>query len=87
MTSPVGQITVRDTWLTAAINAGQWQNWSSPPFPWRDARFYGYQNTGPGAAAAADVPQLTPAQAAQYTVTRYLGAWRPRLTPHRAGAR
>lgn len=87
VTSPVGQITVRDTWLTAAINAEQWQNWSSPPFPWQDARFYEYQNTGPGAAAAADVPQLTPAQAAQYTVTSYLGAWRPRLTPHRAGAK
>jgi pectin methylesterase-like acyl-CoA thioesterase len=87
VTSPVGQITVRDTWLTAAINAGQWQNWSSLPFPWQDARFYEYQNTGPGAAAAADVPQLTSAQAAQYTVTSYLGDWRPRLAAHLAGAR
>jgi hypothetical protein len=74
----VGQITIRDTDLPAAINAGQWQNWSSPPFPWQDARFYEYQNTGPGSAAAADVPQLTPAQAAGYTVAGYLGGWRPR---------
>ena len=79
VTTPVGQITIRDTWLTAAINAEQWQNWSSPPFPWQDARFYEYQNTGPGAAAAADVPQLTAAQAAHYTVAGYLGDWRPRL--------
>lgn len=79
VTSPVGQITVRDTWLTAAISPQQWQNWSSPPFPWQDARFYEYQNTGPGSAAAADVPQLTAAQAANYTVAAYLGNWRPRL--------
>ena len=79
VTSPVGQITVRDTWLTAAISPQQWQNWSSPPFPWQDARFYEYQNTGPGSAAAASVPQLTAAQAARYTVAAYLGDWRPRL--------
>jgi pectin methylesterase-like acyl-CoA thioesterase len=77
--TPVGQITIRGTYLPAAINAGQWQNWSSPPFPWQDARFYEYQNTGPGSAAAADVPQLTAAQAANYTAGAYLGTWRPRL--------
>jgi pectinesterase len=83
VTSPVGQITIRGTYLPGAINAGQWQNWSSPPFPWQDARFYEYQNTGPGSAAAADVPQLTAAQAAHYTVAAYLAGWRPRLAgPH-----
>jgi hypothetical protein len=79
VTSPAGQITIRGTYLPAAINPGQWQNWSSPPFPWPDARFYEYQNTGPGSVAAADVPQLTAAQAATYTVGAYLGNWRPRL--------
>ena len=78
VTTPAGQITIRDTYLPAAINAGQWQNWSSPPFPWQDARFYEYRNSGPGSAAAADVPQLTPAQASRYTVAAYLGGWRPR---------
>jgi pectinesterase len=78
VTSPVGQITIRNTYLTAAINAQHWENWSSPPFPWQDARFYEYQNAGPGAADVdADVPQLTAAQAAQYTVASYLGGWRP----------
>lgn len=79
VTSPVGQITIRNTWLTAAINAGQWQNWTSPPFPWQDARFYEYQNVGPGAVVAADVPQLTAAAAARYTIGSYLPGWRPRL--------
>ncbi len=78
VTRPVGQITIRNTYLTAAINAQHWENWSSPPFPWQNARFYEYQNTGPGAAdVAADVPQLTAAQAARYTVASYLGGWRP----------
>jgi pectin methylesterase-like acyl-CoA thioesterase len=78
VTSPVGQITIRNTYLTAAINAQHWENWSSPPFPWQDARFYEYQNSGPGAADVdADVPQLTAAQAARYTVASYLGGWRP----------
>jgi pectin methylesterase-like acyl-CoA thioesterase len=79
VTNPVGQITIRNTWLTPAINAQQWQNWSSPPFPWQDARFYEYRNAGPGAENIdADVPQLTPAQAAQYTVATYLAGWHPR---------
>ena len=87
VTTPVGQITIRGTYLPAAINAGQWQNWSSPPFPWQDARFYEYQNTGPGSAAVAGVPQLTPAPARQYTVGSYLGDWRPWLAGLRGPAR
>ncbi len=78
VTNPVGQITIRDTVLPAAIGAEQWQNWTSPPFRWQDARFYEFENTGPGAAGvAADVPQLTPAQAASYTVRSYLRGWVP----------
>jgi pectin methylesterase-like acyl-CoA thioesterase len=84
VTNPVGQITIRDTSLPAAIGAEQWQNWSSPPFPWRDARFNWFRNTGPGAAGiAADVPRLAPAQAAGFTVEAYLQGWRPRLAPPR----
>ena len=37
-----------------------------------------YHNTGPGSAVNADVPQLTAAQAAQYTVASYLGGWWPK---------
>ena len=74
---PVPQITIRDSSLPAAISPQQWQNWTSPPFPWQDARFYEYANHGPGAAAASDVPQLTAAQARQYTVGTYLAGWNP----------
>ena len=73
---PVPQITVRDTYLAAAISPQQWQNWSSPPFPWQDARFAEYQNYGPGAAGVT-VAQLTAAQARQYTVAAYLSGWWP----------
>lgn len=76
--SPVGQIMIRDTALPAAISPQQWQNWSSPPFPWTSARFHEYANTGPGAAAAG-VAQLTPAQARDYTVASYLGGWHPEV--------
>jgi pectinesterase len=74
---PVPQITVRDTYLAAAISPQQWQNWSSPPFPWQDARFAEYRNYGPGAAGVT-VPQLTAAEARQDTVAAYLAGWRPR---------
>ncbi|WP_206061246.1 hypothetical protein [Nonomuraea basaltis] len=46
-------------------------------FSWQDARFAEYRNSGPGAAGTADRPQFTDAQAAEYTVERYLGRWRP----------
>jgi pectate lyase len=78
---PVPEITVRDTYLAAAISPQQWQNWSSPPFPWQDARFAEYQNYGPGAVGVT-VPQLTAAQARQNTVAAYLSGWWP---PARAG--
>jgi pectinesterase len=74
---PLPQITIRNTELPPEINPEQWQNWSSPPFRWQDARFYEYGNHGPGAAAASDVPQLTAAQARNYTVASYLGDWHP----------
>jgi len=83
--NPLPQITIRDTELSAEINPQQWQNWSSPPFPWQDARFYEYANTGPGSAAASDVPQLTAAQARNYTVASYLGSWHPVITAFRKG--
>ncbi|MBV9792690.1 MAG: pectin esterase [Actinobacteria bacterium] len=73
---PVPQITVRDSYLAAAISPQQWQNWFSPPFPWQDARFAEYGNVGPGAAGVT-VPQLTAAQARSYTVASYLAGWRP----------
>ncbi len=80
-TNPVAQMTIRDTYLGAAISSAHYENWSSPFFKWTDARYFEYQNTGPAAAdVAADVPQLTDSQAASYTIRTYFGDWRP-FTP------
>lgn len=77
-TNPVAQMTIRDTYLGAAISPAHYENWSSPFFLWTDARYSEYRDSGPAAAdVAADVPQLTRDQAASYTVAAYLGDWRP----------
>lgn len=77
-TNPVAQMTIRNTYLGAAISPAHYENWSSPFFKWTDARYFEYQNTGPAAAdVAADVPQLTDTQAAAYTIRTYFGDWRP----------
>lgn len=77
-TNPVAQLTIRETYLGAAISPAHYENWSSPFFKWTDARYSEYRNSGPAAAdVAADVPQLTDAQAASYTIRNYLGDWHP----------
>ena len=77
-TDPVAQMTIRETYLGAAISPAHYENWSSPFFKWTDARYSEYHNTGPAAAdVAADVPQLTDTQAASYTIRTYFGDWRP----------
>jgi pectinesterase len=77
-TNPVAQMTIRNTYLGAAISPAHYENWSSPFFKWTDARYSEYRNIGPAAAdVAADVPQLTSRQAASYTVAAYFGDWTP----------
>ncbi|GAA1957536.1 pectinesterase family protein [Catenulispora subtropica] len=77
-TNPVAQMTIRNTYLGAAISPAHYENWSSPFFKWTDARYSEYRNIGPAAAdVAADVPQLTSQQAASYTVAAYFGDWTP----------
>lgn len=74
------QVTVRDTWLPAAISAAPWQDWSSPPVSWQSVRYAEYNNRGPGAGINANRPQLTPAQAARQTPATYLAGqdtWTP----------
>ncbi|MEV7085686.1 pectinesterase family protein [Streptomyces sp. NPDC093085] len=75
----VGQLVIRDTSLPAAVRvAAPWTDFGS--FPWRSARFSEYANTGPGAAVNANRPQLSAAQAAEYTATAYLAGtdgWNP----------
>lgn len=81
--SAIAQVVVRDTVLPAAINQAPWTDMTSS-FSWRNARFFEYQNTGPGSGANADRPQLTTMQAASHTKWAYLAgsdAWNPTGEP------
>ncbi|WP_410674368.1 pectinesterase family protein [Amycolatopsis sp. cmx-4-68] len=74
----IAQVVFRETELPAAIKPAPWTDMSG--FSWKDARFFEYHNTGPGAGTGADRPQLTAAQAATYTAQRYLAGgdgWNP----------
>ncbi|MET9001030.1 pectinesterase family protein [Amycolatopsis sp. NPDC004169] len=74
----VAQVLFRETSLPAAIKPAPWTDMSG--FSWKDARFGEYRNTGPGAGAGADRPQLSAAQAANYTPQKYLAGgdgWNP----------
>lgn len=88
--SAVAQVVIRETVLPAAIkSAAPWTDMSG--FSWRSARFFEYRNTGPGAAVNGNRPQLTAAQAADYTAARYLAGtdgWNPTGsgTPGSAGS-
>lgn len=76
--NPVAQMTIRETYLGASISPAHYEDWSKPYFRWIDARYSEYHDTGPAAAdAAADVPQLTDARAASYTIQSYFGTWQP----------
>ncbi|SER12753.1 pectate lyase [Lentzea xinjiangensis] len=71
----VAQVVVRDTELPAAIKPAPWTDMSG--FPWREARFAEYRNTGPGAGTGADRPQLSDEQARRHTRDAYLSGWNP----------
>ncbi|WDZ83509.1 pectinesterase family protein [Micromonospora cathayae] len=74
----IGQVVFRDSVLGAHVKDSPWTDMSG--FSWRDARFFEYRNTGPGATVTADRPQLTDAQAPGYTAQTYLAGpdgWNP----------
>jgi pectinesterase len=74
----IGQTLIRDSWIGAHIGATAWSDFGT--WPWREARLAEYHNRGPGAIPSPDRPQLTDAQAAEYTMAAFLrGAdgWRP----------
>lgn len=71
----IAQVVVRNTALPAAIKSTPWTDFSG--FSWRDARLFEYRNNGPGAGTGPDRPQLTDAEAPQFTVAAYLGDWTP----------
>jgi pectin methylesterase-like acyl-CoA thioesterase len=75
------QVVVRGTTLPLAIKHNTpWSDMSG--YTWESARLSSYDNTGRGSvyASAAESPQLTAAQAAQYTAQAYLAGsdgWDP----------
>ncbi|MFB7461882.1 pectinesterase family protein [Streptomyces sp. NPDC056224] len=77
--SAVGQLVIRNTSLPAAVKTeGPWTDMGG--FSWKSARFAEYANTGPGAGAGANRPQLGPDQAAAHTARAYLAGtdgWDP----------
>ncbi|MEV6312827.1 pectinesterase family protein [Streptomyces sp. NPDC051840] len=73
------QVLYRESTLTAALATAQpWTDMSTNS--WKNARFSEYRNTGPGATVNSNRPQLTDAQAANYTPQKYLAGtdgWNP----------
>lgn len=71
----IAQVVFRNTSLPAAIKPAPWTDMSG--FPWREARFFEYGNTGPGAGTGPDRPRLTADEAKRFTKSAYLGGWNP----------
>ncbi len=79
----IAQVVVRETWLAAAIRDDPWTDMHS--FSWREARFFEYRNSGPGAAPSSAAspsarPQLSDAEASAFTARTYLAGadgWDP----------
>ncbi|MCO8272815.1 pectinesterase family protein [Actinoplanes sp. TRM 88003] len=76
---PNAQVLYRESNLSATIKTAQpWTDMSGNS--WKNARFLEYKNTGSGAGANSNRPQLSDAQAATYTPQRYLAGsdgWNP----------
>ncbi|WP_407566751.1 pectinesterase family protein [Polymorphospora sp. A560] len=76
---PDGQVVYRESTLGATIKTAQpWTDMSGNS--WRNARFFEYRNTGPGAGTNSNRPQLSDSQAANHTPQRYLAGsdgWNP----------
>jgi pectinesterase len=74
----IGQTIIRNSAIGAHIGSVAWSDFGT--WPWRDARFAEYRNTGPGAIVSDDRPQLTHEEAAGYTVANVLRGtddWQP----------
>ncbi|MFC4585375.1 pectinesterase family protein [Sphaerisporangium corydalis] len=76
---PSAQVVYRESSLSSVIKtATPWTDMSGNS--WKNARFFEYKNTGAGAGVNSNRPQLTDAQAANYTPQKYLAGsdgWNP----------
>lgn len=76
---PNAQVVYRESTLSSTIKTSQpWTDMSGNS--WKNARFFEYRNTGAGATVNANRPQLSDAQAANYTPQKYLAGsdgWNP----------
>ncbi|MFI6551099.1 pectinesterase family protein [Streptomyces prunicolor] len=74
------QAVVRDTTIHSGVDADQPWTDMTPDYPWSWARFKEYNNIGAGTAVNANTPQLTAAEASDYTAQKYLAGtdgWNP----------
>lgn len=73
------QVVYRESNLSADLNTTQpWTDMSGAT--WQNARYFEYRNTGPGATINGNRPQLSDAQAPNYTPQKYLAGadgWNP----------
>jgi len=74
----IAQILYRGVTMDAHIRDDPWTDMSG--FSWRDARFFEYSSSGPGATVNGNRPQMSSATAQQYVPTAYLAGsdgWNP----------
>ena len=74
------QAVVRQSEIQAGVKDAQpWTN-MLPEYPWQNARFWEYYNTGPGAGYGPNAPQMSDSLAADFTAEKYLAGtdgWNP----------
>jgi pectinesterase len=74
----IGRTVIRQSWIGAHIPDLAWSAFGT--WPWQDARFAEYRNSGPGALISENRPQLSGEQAASSTVEAFLrgsDGWKP----------
>jgi pectin methylesterase-like acyl-CoA thioesterase len=76
---PAAQVLFRESSLSATMRTAQpWTDMSGNS--WKNARFFEYRNTGPGAGTNSNRPQMSDATAANHTPQKYLAGtdgWNP----------
>ncbi len=80
----IGKAVFIGSWMDAHITRDGWyamngtaKDGTKVPFMPEDARFFEYQNTGPGAQVNVKRRQLTAVEVQAYTQEKILGDWRP----------